>query len=143
MRPIVIALLGQTQADKTQLAQSLCKLFGEPIKNTNLKPTTELRVYRFNYQNMPFYLLDTPGDENFVGEVLWALKVADLAILVSDSTHPIKYHVKRLFEYAKKEGVPMMVFVNKVDHEKSVWAQNICDLQDELEIIQNSRGLWF
>ena len=29
-----------------------------------------------------------------------------------------------------------MVFVNKVDHEKSIWAQNICDLQDELEIIQ-------
>ena len=136
MRPIVIALLGQTQASKTQLAQSLCKLLGEPIKNTKLEPTTELRGYRFNYQNMPFYLLDTPGDENFVGEVLWALKVADLAILVSDSTQPIKYHVKRLFEHAKKEGVPMMVFVNKVDHEKSIWAQNICDLQDELEIIQ-------
>jgi len=136
MRPIVIALLGQTQAGKTQLAQSLCKLLGEPIKNTKLEPTTELRLYRFNYQNTPFYLLDTPGDENFVGEVLWALKVADLAILVSDSTQPIKYHVKRLFGYAKKEGVPMVVFVNKVDHEKSVWAQNICDLQDELEIIQ-------
>jgi uridine kinase len=48
MRPIVIALLGQTQAGKTQLAQSLCKLLGEPIKNTKLEPTTELRVYRFN-----------------------------------------------------------------------------------------------
>ncbi|MCC6048087.1 MAG: GTP-binding protein [Thermodesulfobacterium sp.] len=106
MRPIVIALLGQTQAGKTQLAQSLCKLLGEPIKNTKLEPTTELRGYRFNYQNMPFYLLDTPGDENFVGEVLWALKVADLAILVSDSTQPIKYHVKRLFEYAKKKEFP-------------------------------------
>jgi|GEM_PF-4067011 len=30
----------------------------------------------------------------------------------------------------------MMVFINKVDHEKPVCAQNICNLQDELEIIQ-------
>jgi elongation factor G len=97
MRPIVIALLGRTQAGKTQLAQSLCKLLGEPINNTNLKPTTELRVYRFNYQNMPFYLLDTPGDENFVREVLWALKIADLAILVSHSTQPKKIPCKTAF----------------------------------------------
>jgi len=136
MKPIVIALLGQAQSGKTQLAQSLCRLLGEPIKNTKLEPTTELRVYRFNYQNTPFYLVDTPGEENFVGEVLWALKVADLALIVSDSTQPIKHHVKRLFDFTKREGVPMMVFVNKLDHEKSVWAQNICDLQDELEIIQ-------
>jgi hypothetical protein len=37
----------------------------------------------------------------------------------------------------------MMVFINKVDHEKSVCAQNICDLQDELEIVQTPVGYGF
>ena len=36
-----------------------------------------------------------------------------------------------------------MVFINKVDHEKSVCAQNICDLQDELEIVQTPVGYGF
>ncbi len=136
MRPLVLSLLGAAQAGKTQLIQSLSKLLGENLKNPKIDPTTELKVYRMEFKGAPLFLIDTPGDENFCGEVLWALKVSDLALLVVDSTQPLKYHIKRLFERLKQEQVPFGILVNKIDHEKSAWSERVCDLQDELEILQ-------
>ncbi|QER42238.1 elongation factor G [Thermodesulfobacterium sp. TA1] len=134
--PKVLTILGQTDAGKARLSEAFCKVCGEAIKGQKKESNFYLRVYGFNYKDTPFYLLTTPGDENFLGEIKWALKVSDAAILVVDSSNPIKYHTIRVFEMAKEMEVPLFIFINKLDEEKSNFGQTICDLQDNLEILQ-------
>ncbi len=136
MEPKVLAVIGQTDAGKVKLSEALCKFCGETIKNTKKEPTFYLKIYGFNYKNTPFYLLTTPGDENFIGEVKWALKVADAGILVVDASAPLKYQNVRVFEIAKELGVPLFVLINKIDEEKANFEQTLQNLQNLLEIHQ-------
>ncbi len=137
MEPKVLAILGQTESGKTTFCETLCKLCGETIKNPKKEPFYYLKVYGFKYKNTPFYLLNTPGDENFIGEVKWALKVADAGILLIDTTNPLKYYNIRVAEFAKEERVPLFVFLNKVDDlEKSNIEETLSNLSNAFESSQ-------
>ncbi|PMP98022.1 MAG: hypothetical protein C0169_01050, partial [Thermodesulfobacterium geofontis] len=134
MEPKILAILGQTESGKATFCETLCKLCGETIKTPKKEPFYYLKVYGFKYKNNPFYLLSTPGDENFIGEVKWALKVADAAILLVDTTSPLKYHNIRVFEFAKEEGIPLFIFLNKIDDfEKSNVEETLSNLNNALE----------
>jgi elongation factor G len=135
MEPKVLAILGQTESGKATFCETLCKLCGETIKTPKKEPFYYLKIYGFKYKNNPFYLLNTPGDENFMGEIKWALKVADAGILLVDTTSILKYHNIRVFEFAKEEGVPLFVFLNKIDDfEKSNIEEILSNLNNTLEI---------
>ncbi len=132
----VIAFLGASEAGKTSLIEKILLINNEKIKPLKKEPTYSLKVFGTSLDGRPFYFIDTPGDENFIGEVLWAMSVADLGILVVDSTSPLKFNLYRIFEKAKEYKLPLIAFINKIDGEKSQWAQTICDMQDLLEIQQ-------
>ena len=113
MEPKVIVLLGQTDSGKTRLAEAFCKITGAELKSSKKEPTTYLKVYGIKYKDVPVYVLNTPGDDNFIGEVLWGLRMADAGILVVDSSSPLKYQNIRVFELAKEMEVPLFIFINK------------------------------
>ncbi|MCD6548642.1 MAG: elongation factor G [Thermodesulfobacterium sp.] len=137
MEPKVLAILGQTESGKATFCENLCKLCGETIKNPKKEPFYYLKVYGFKYKNVPFYLINTPGDENFIGEIKWALKIADAAILLIDTTAPLKYHNIRVVEFAQNEGIPVFIFLNKVDDmEKSNIEETLSNLNNNLETSQ-------
>jgi len=129
----VLAICGQIESGKNTFTETLCTLCGEEIKNPQKEPLTQLKVYGFNYKNIPFYFINTPGDENFIGEVKWAVKVADAVILMIDASSPIKYQTVRAYEIAKESDVPIFVFINKLDHEKANLQETIENLKDLLE----------
>ncbi|MEZ0343225.1 MAG: elongation factor G [Caldimicrobium sp.] len=136
MRGRVISFFGTSESGKTTLIEKFLSLLKEKLKNPKKEPTYSLKTYGTIFGDVPLYFIDTPGDENFIGELIWAMSVSDLGVLVVDSTTPLKYHVYRIFELAKKNHLPLAVFVNKIDAENTQWAQTICDLQDMLEILQ-------
>jgi elongation factor G len=134
MEPKVIVLLGQTDSGKTRLAEAFCKITGAELKSSKKEPTTYLKVYGIKYKDVPVYVLNTPGDDNFIGEVLWGLRMADAGILVVDSSSPLKYQNIRVFELAKEMEVPLFIFINKIDHEKSKYKETIEEVKNTLEI---------
>lgn len=136
MKGRVMAFFGPSESGKTTLIEKILTLCNEKLKNQKKEPTYFLKTYGVKLEGNPFYLIDTPGDENFTGELKWAMTVSDLGVLVVDSTVPLKYHIYRIFELAKESGLPLVIFINKIDSEKTQWAQTICDLQDMLEILQ-------
>lgn len=136
MQGRVIVFLGASEAGKTTLLEKILLLNNEKIKPIKKEPTYSLKVYGTYFGEFPFYFIDTPGDENFLGEVLWALSIADLGVLIVDSTSPLKFNLVRIFEKAKEKRIPLLTFINKLDEEKTQWAQTICDMQDAMEILQ-------
>ena len=60
-------------------------------------------------------LLDTPGHVDFSAETERTLRVLDCAVLVISSTDGVQGHTRTLWHLLERYGVPVFLFVNKMD----------------------------
>ncbi|NLW81110.1 MAG: GTP-binding protein, partial [Desulfovibrionales bacterium] len=69
------------------------------------------------------FLIDTPGDNNFIGDLPFLMQAADNAILVIDAIDGVKPLTKKIWSEAVKAEIPAMVFINKMDRERADFQQ--------------------
>jgi elongation factor G len=65
------------------------------------------------------FLIDTPGDNNFIGDLPYLLQGADNVVLVIDAIDGVKPLTKKIWSEAVKASLPAMVFINKMDRERA------------------------
>lgn len=136
-----IALLGHSGSGKTTLAETMMFEAGvinrrgtveerntvsdyheiEHERGTSIFGTllhTEWKHYKIN-------ILDTPGYDDFVGEVISALRVVDTGILLLSSPDGVEVGTEIIWKYTEQFKTPMILVVNKVDHEKSNFERTV------------------
>ena len=64
-------------------------------------------------------ILDTPGFDDFIGEVVVSMKVADTALLLLNSAHGVEVGTELIWDYVQDFKTPTIFVINQVDHEKS------------------------
>lgn len=64
-------------------------------------------------------ILDTPGFDDFVGEVISSLKVADTAIMMLNAKNGVEVGTEIIWEYIETFKTPTMFVINQLDHEKA------------------------
>ena len=69
----------------------------------------EYRGYRIN-------LLDTPGHQDFSEDTYRTLMAVDSAVMVLDSAKGIEPQTEKLFRVCRMRGIPILTFINKMDH---------------------------
>lgn len=69
----------------------------------------------FSYNNTLINLIDTPGHVDFGSEVDSSLRVLDAAILLIDSSAGVQAQTLRVFQQAKENKLPLLIFINKLD----------------------------
>ncbi|TNE58310.1 MAG: peptide chain release factor 3 [Alphaproteobacteria bacterium] len=74
-------------------------------------------VMTFEYRDVTFNLLDTPGHEDFSEDTYRTLTAADSAIMVIDAAKGIEPQTLKLFEVCRLRDIPIITLVNKVDRE--------------------------
>lgn len=143
------AIISHPDAGKTTLTEKLL-LFGGAIQQAGaVKARGENRrarsdwmkveqergisvassVMTFDYNNITFNLLDTPGHEDFSEDTYRVLTAVDSAVMVLDSAKGIETQTKKLFEVCRLRDVPIITFINKLDRE----GQDPFALLDEIE----------
>lgn len=60
-------------------------------------------------------LIDTPGHMDFTGEVERSLPALDAAVLVVSAVEGIQSHTENLWRAMERVGLPVLVFINKLD----------------------------
>lgn len=131
------AIISHPDAGKTTLTEKLL-LFGGAIQQAGaVKARGENRharsdwmkveqergisvassVMNFEYENITFNLLDTPGHEDFSEDTYRVLTAVDSAVMVLDSAKGIETQTKKLFEVCRLRNVPIITFINKLDRE--------------------------
>lgn len=131
------AIISHPDAGKTTLTEKLL-LFGGAIQQAGaVKARKEDRkahsdwmkveqergisvassVMNFEYQNITFNLLDTPGHEDFSEDTYRVLTAVDSAVMVLDSAKGIEAQTKKLFEVCRLRNIPILTFINKLDRE--------------------------
>lgn len=74
-------------------------------------------VMTFEYQGLRFNLLDTPGHQDFSEDTYRTLTAVDSAIMVLDAAKGIEAQTLKLFEICRLRDIPILTFINKIDHE--------------------------
>ena len=86
-------------------------------------------VMTFEYRNITFNLLDTPGHQDFSEDTYRTLTAVDSAIMVLDAAKGIEAQTRKLFEVCRMRDIPIMTFINKMDRE----TRDPFDLLNEIE----------
>ena len=68
------------------------------------------------YQGYRINLLDTPGHQDFSEDTYRTLMAADSAVMVLDSAKGIEPQTEKLFRVCRLRGIPILTFINKMDH---------------------------
>lgn len=131
------AIISHPDAGKTTLTEKLL-LFGGAIQQAGaVKARGERRkahsdwmkveqergisvassVMNFEYNDITFNLLDTPGHEDFSEDTYRVLTAVDSAVMVLDSAKGIEAQTKKLFEVCRLRNIPIITFINKLDRE--------------------------
>lgn len=73
-------------------------------------------------------IIDTPGDSNFFSETIIAMQGADAAVLVVDGVEGVKVQTERVLEYAHHYGLPVLIFISKIDKEHASFEKVLQEL---------------
>jgi len=128
-----IVFLGHAGSGKTTLAE--CMLYEAGIINRRgtiaEKNTTadyhELEQERGNsifskllhtkWKGYKINIIDTPGYDDFIGEVISALRVADTGVMLLNAAHGVEVGTDIMWDYTEQFKTPMIFAVNKMDDE--------------------------
>ena len=143
-----VALVGHSGAGKTSLAEALLHRAGAIPRMGRVEDGTtacdfdpeehrrgislSLSVAPLEWRDHKINLVDTPGYADFMGEVAAALRIADLAVFVVSALDGVEVQTEEAWEMARALGVPRMVFVNKLDHERASFDPALAQLRDRL-----------
>ena len=128
-----IGILAHVDAGKTTLSEGMLYLSGS-IRNLGrvdhgdaFLDTYEMERERgitifskqavMKWKDVELTLLDTPGHVDFSAEMERVLQVLDYAILVISGADGVQGHTVTLWRLLKRYGVPVFLFVNKMDRE--------------------------
>ena len=70
---------------------------------------------RLSWNGTEMTLVDTPGHTDLAGETERAMDVMDAAVLVVSATEGIQSHTRTLWKLLERNGVPVILFINKTD----------------------------
>src|SRR5258708_7131381 len=71
---------------------------------------------QFEYDGFCMNLLDTPGHECFSEDTSRTLAATDSAVMVLDSAKGIEPQTRKLFDVCRMRHIPIICFINKLDH---------------------------
>ena len=71
------------------------------------------------WKNNKINIIDTPGFDDFVGEVVSSLKVADTAVIVLNAANGVEVGTEIVWEYVENYKTPAIFVINQMDHLKA------------------------
>lgn len=74
--------------------------------------------------------IDCPGSDDFVGGVISALNVADMALMLIDASSGVEVGTINQFRYTERLNAPVLFVINKLDHEKADYENTLANLKE-------------
>ena len=141
-----IVLLGHSGSGKTTLAEAM--LFeaglihrrGSIEEKNTVSDYTDLEKERGNsifskllhthWKGYKINILDTPGYDDFSGEVISALRVADTGVMLLNAGMGVEVGADVIWEYTEKFKTPMIFVVNQLDHPQADFDKTVEEAQN-------------
>lgn len=145
-----VALVSHSSAGKTMLAEAFSHFTGATTRLGKIEDGStisdfedeEIRrgislstaVIPVEYKDHKINFLDTPGYNDFVGEMISALRVSDGAIVVVDSVAGAEVGTEIAWNYCDQFEIPRFVLINKMNRENANFQKARDSVQELSEI---------
>lgn len=149
MKRFVIGILAHVDAGKTTMSEAILyetgklKKMGRVDNRDAFLDTFALERARgitifSNQAVFPFgdtfvTLLDTPGHVDFSAEMERTLQVLDYAVLIVSGADGVQGHTETLWRLLKRYGIPVFLFVNKMDQKGTDQETVLASLKERLD----------
>ena len=141
-----IALIGNSGSGKTTLAEAMLFECGLLRRRGTIEGKNTVSDYfpvekEYEYSVFPTVItyewkdklmnfIDCPGSDDFVGGVVTALNVTDLALMLIDAADGVEVGTINQFRYVEELKKPAVLLVNGMDHEKADYENTLSSLKD-------------
>jgi elongation factor G len=144
-----IALVGHGGAGKTSFAEALlfnskaidrlgkvdegsATLDFEP-EETKRGGSISASFGHYIHNKHQVHFVDAPGDDNFLSDAAAALRAVDGVVMLADAIDGVKVQGEKVWQFVKKEGLPTLVVVNKMDRERASYETALGSISEMLE----------
>jgi elongation factor G len=84
---------------------------------------TEWRDYKIN-------IIDTPGFDDFIGEMVSAARVADTCVMVVNAQYGVEVGTELIWDYIDRMQKPVIFAINQIDHPKADFDTALSQVKD-------------
>lgn len=106
-----------TQSDYNEIEHERgCSLFMTPLYT--------------EWNNIKINMLDTPGYDDYVGELIASTYVADAGIITLNAQNGVEFGTENAWYYSSKNNLPVLFTVNKTDMDQANFDKTVADTQD-------------
>src|SRR5574344_903989 len=139
-----VAVLGHQGSGKTTLVESLAYKVGLISEKGTIEKKNTISDYLMDekkkqlsisssivplvYNDHKINLIDFPGNDDFIYETIGITRLIKGAILVIDASRGVQIGTVKHFNLLKKRGVPIFIYINKMDKENV----NFTELYEEI-----------
>ncbi|MCI5223672.1 MAG: GTP-binding protein, partial [Candidatus Electrothrix sp. AR4] len=143
-------ILGHGNSGKTTLAEALLftagaiKRLGKVDDGTASMDFEEEEIKRqvststacnhLTWQKNELFLLDPPGDDNFVNEAKFASLIADTALLTVGAVLGVRNQTERFVDFIQDRQLPCLICVTKMDRERANFQKTVDELRQAFNL---------
>lgn len=142
-----IALIGGAKSGKTTLSEAILFEGGVITRRGTIEDKNTVSDYRSielerqnsvastvmyaEHKGHKINLIDAPGFDDFIGEVVAALNVVDTAFMVVNGQNGVEVGTEINFRQTKATNAPVVFLVNHLEHEKSSFEETFRQLKTQ------------
>ncbi|MCP4458293.1 MAG: elongation factor G, partial [Cytophagales bacterium] len=141
-----IVLLGSSKAGKTTLAETMLFEAGLINRRGTVEANNTISDYHIieheregsvyatslhtEWRNYKINLIDTPGLDDFIGEVVSSVRVADTCLFIINSQHGVEVGTEQTWNYVDQFNKPTIFAINQLDHPKSNFEESFESIKE-------------
>ena len=130
-----VVLLGHSGSGKTTFAETMLFEAGEINRRGSVEEGNTVSDYtdlekerggsifstlmHVQWKESKINIIDTPGLDDFVGEVVSSMKVGSTGVVLLNAKNGVEVGTELIWEYLDKFQAPAMFVINQLDHEKA------------------------
>ncbi|MBK8655929.1 MAG: elongation factor G [Haliscomenobacter sp.] len=130
-----VVLLGHSGSGKTTFAETMLFEAGEINRRGTVEEGNTVSDYsdlekerggsifstlmHVQWKDSKINILDTPGLDDFVGEVVSSMKVGSTAVVLLNAKSGVEVGTELIWDYVDTFQAPAMFVINQMDHEKA------------------------
>ncbi|HQN19813.1 MAG TPA: elongation factor G, partial [Syntrophobacteraceae bacterium] len=116
-----------TRLGKVDDSTSVMDYEPEEVKR---KTTMSTAFNTLSWKKHQLTIIDTPGDFNFIAETKTSMQGADAVLVLADAVDGVRVQTEKVWEFAEDFGLPKIIFVSKMDRERSDFFKTVEDIQN-------------
>jgi len=145
-----IAIIGHGSCGKTSLAEAMLFTAGKinrlgkvddgssalDFEDEEVQRNISINTsfHNYSWKKHDVYLMDTPGDDNFINETYIATQIVDSAVFIVGAVLGVKGQTIKFADFIVDRSLPSLIMINKLDRERADFNRTIDQINESLPL---------